>query len=249
MVKVNEAKINFVETEKVELEGFTLIEGFPGMGLVGTIGAKYIAEKLKFKEIGHIDANIFIPIIRIHKGVPIYPSRIYANEKQKLVVIISEQIIPRYYTEAMAKAVCEWIQAKKIKRLISLEVINAGEEVNEKVYGIAANEKSKDLIAKFKISPVNEGITTGITSLMLLNLKTRGIEAISILGNVHMQADYKAAAAVIEKLNDILGLDIPVEPLLKEAEDTEKELLKHLQEMKKASDTVQKLEQQTPMYT
>jgi len=37
----------------------------------------------KFEEIGFIDANIFIPIIRIHDGIPVNPSRIYVHREKK----------------------------------------------------------------------------------------------------------------------------------------------------------------------
>ena len=44
--------LEFVELQKTSLDGYTLIEGFPGMGLVGTIAAKYIVEKLNYEYIG-----------------------------------------------------------------------------------------------------------------------------------------------------------------------------------------------------
>lgn len=243
-------KIDFVEKVPVNFSGYTLIEGFPGMGLVGTIGAKYLAEKMKFEEIGFIDTNIFIPIIRIHEGTPVNPSRIYINREKKLAIVISEQIIPKYYTEKMAKAIVEWIEENNFARLISLEGINAGEKGQGKIYGIASNPKSLELLKKFNVQPIKEGITTGITSLILLQLKKdENFEAISLLGNVNLQADYKAAATILKKLSELLELKIDTDPLLSEAKKTEKELIKHFQELKKTSDKVEKFEGHTPMYT
>ncbi len=242
-------EVNFTETTQKDLSGYTLIEGFPGMGLVGTIASKYLVERLKFREIGHMDANVFVPIIRIHKGFPVYPSRIYVNEEKKLVVLISEQIIPRQFTEKVAKAVVKWINEKKIGKVISLAGINTGEPKTEKVYGIAANDESRKEMEKHNVEIIDEGITTGITALILLELRKTRFNAFSILGNVNLQADYKAAAALIEKLNGILGLKIKTEPLMKEAQQTEKDLLKQLEQLKKTHSTVQKFEEQTPMYT
>jgi uncharacterized protein len=244
-----EVSINFVELKEMDLNGFTLIEGFPGMGLVGTISAKYIVDRLKFEEIGHIDANIFIPIIRIHKGYPIFPSRIYASKKHKLVVIISEQIIPRFYTEKFAKDIVKWVKSKGIKKVISLAGIHTDNPQSDQVYGIVSNAQAKKELEKHNIELIDEGITTGITALILLELRKTNIPAFSILGNVNLQADYKAAATLIKTLNEILGLNIKVELLLKEARETEQELLKQLEELKKADTKVQKFEDQTPMYT
>ena len=90
-----EPSIEFVEYKKTDLSGYTLIEGFPGLGLVGTIAVKYLVERLKFEPVGHIETNFFVPIISIRNGLPVYPSRIFINRKRKLVAIISEQIIPK----------------------------------------------------------------------------------------------------------------------------------------------------------
>ena len=49
VMEKEEMRINFVEKVPINFSGYTLIEGFPGMGLVGTIGAKYLAEKMKFE--------------------------------------------------------------------------------------------------------------------------------------------------------------------------------------------------------
>lgn len=85
---------------------------------------------------------------------------------------------------------------------------------------------------------------------MLLKLRESKIMAYSILSSVTMGADYKASANIIKKLNEILGLKIEVDPLLKEAKVVEKALLKHLQDMKKAdADVTKKIEPHVPMYT
>ena len=145
--------VRFVEKRPLNLKGFTLIEGFPGMGLVGTISAKYLAEKLGFKEAGFVDSAVFVPIIRVHNGLPVHPSRIYVNQKRKLVLLISEQIIPQLFTERLAKAVVGWIKQKKIATVISLSGIRAlpSKEGKEIVYGIASDEASKKMLKKFKV--------------------------------------------------------------------------------------------------
>ena len=100
-------EVKIVESEPLSLEGFTLIEGFPGMGLVGTIAAKYLVEKMPFKEVGFLHSDSFMPIIRIHNGIPVQPSRIYVNEEAKLVVLISEQVIQKQHTQIVAEAIVD----------------------------------------------------------------------------------------------------------------------------------------------
>lgn len=246
--------IKFVEFKKVDLKGFTLVEGFPGMGLVGTICAKYIVDKMGFEQIGYIDSGMFVPIIRIHDGLPVFPSRIYFNKKMKLVVLVSEQVIPQNHTAKLAKAVVRWIEEKKINKIISLSGINAapsGEHTSD-IYGIASNAKTKKTLKDNGVEIIKEGITTGVTALILLELMNKKIDAYSLMGNVESAADYKAAAAVMRKLSSILKFKIDVGPLMKEAKDVEQSLIKHMKNIRTTDAQVKELELSTghtPMYT
>ncbi len=239
-----------VELKSTNLGDYTLIEGFPGMGLIGTIGAKYLIERLKFREHGYIDSDIFVPVIRIHEGMPVNPSRIYVSDKHKLVVLISEQIIPKAYTTKLAKAVVDWVQKKKIKRIISLSGIHTEPDGKANmIYGIATSDKTKALLKQYGVEVIEDGITTGVTAMILLMLKNSSVEAFSIMGNVNVAADYKASAELVKKLNEILGLNIDVSPLLKEAQDTERELVQQLERMKEAHENSEKFEGKPPLIT
>jgi uncharacterized protein len=245
--------VNFVEKKPLNLDGYTLIEGFPGMGLVGTIAVKYLSEKLECKEAGYLESEYFVPIIRVHNGLPVHPSRIYVSDRHKVVLLVSEQIVPQVYTERLSNSIVDWIQKKKIKRIISLSGIRALPEKagKEIVYGIASDEGSKKMLNKYNVEVIKEGITSGITALMMLEFKDRALEAFSLLGNVQIAADYKASAALIEKLNEMFSFNIDTAPLKKEAKETEKALLEHLKQLKQLSTSAKKLEPgpQTPMYT
>lgn len=248
------AEINFIERKKVDLKDYTLIEGFPGMGLVGTICAKYIVEKLNFDEIGYIESDMFVPILRVHDGMPVYPSRIYVNSEKKLAVLISEQVIPQMYTAKFAKSVVEWIELKGISRVISIAGIraqaSADQPVNKQIiYGIVANSESKVDLKEHGVEIIKEGITTGVNALILLELEKKNILAFSLLSNVDIAADYTGAAELVKKLNEILGLNLDIKPLMKEAKQTEQMLLQNIKDLKKTHGTVKKFEDSVPMYT
>jgi len=197
--------------------------------------------------IGYVDSDIFLPVVRIHEGLPVRPARIYADKKNKVAVLISEQVISKQFTYLVAKKTADWIKEKGISELISLSGVHAADnEQKAIIYGIAANEKSKELLKQYKLMEIGEGITTGITALILLELRNSKINAISILGNVQVSADYKASAEVLKKLNEILGLNLNVEPLLEEARETEKQLLSQLQKLKDTKDNSDKFETKTP---
>jgi uncharacterized protein len=244
-----EVKIN--ELSNLNLSGYTLIEGFPGLGLVGTICAKHLIEKLKMKKHGYINSDIFVPIIRIREGKPVHPSRIFLSKKEKLVVVISEQIIPKQFTDDFARALVEWIKKKKFKQVISLNGLTAPQKTKE-IYGYSSNDASKNYLKKYKVKLIEEGITTGISALMMLEMKNIKINGVSLLAPVNLQADYEAAANLMTKLNELFKFNLDVKPLLEEAKKVEAELSNYMQKLKAMQETQQGKNEktiQTPTFT
>lgn len=239
--------VEFVETKKINLKGFTLIEGFPDLGLAGTIGARYLIEKLKFEQIGYLDSRLFSPIIRIQNGIPMHPVRIYADKKNKIIVVIAEQIISNQISPIVAKSLIEWIKKKGIKRVIATSGIRIPQ--GKSVYAFASNEKSKKRIKTNKIELIDSGISSGVTALLMLYLKDNNIEAFCLMGNARNNADYEAAAQIVKAFCTLLNVKIDVTPLLAEAKKLESAILQHLEKMedKKESPEIQKID--TPMYT
>jgi uncharacterized protein len=251
MAEKKEKIVEIIETKSVNLKGYTLIEGFPGLGLSGTIGAKYIVEKLKFEQFGHIDSKFFMPVIRIQNGIPMHPVRLYADKKSKIAVVLAEQIISHELSGVIAKELVDWIKSKGISTVISTSGINTAEPIN--VYAFASNEKSKEIIKKNNIKLIETGITSGVTAMMLLYLKDNKINAFCILGNTKSNADYRAAAELIKTISTLTKLKIDVKPLLKEAKVMEDALLNHLKtlETEKANEEnlITTSSSKPPMYT
>ncbi len=77
-----------------DLKGYTVIETFPGVGLVGPMAGSYIIEKLAMEPIGYIVSEGFPPIASIHNSTPMHPARIYKSQKYKLLIFLSEFAIP-----------------------------------------------------------------------------------------------------------------------------------------------------------
>ncbi len=239
--------IEFVETKKTNLKGFTLIEGFPDLGLAGTIGTRYLIEKLNFEQIGYIDSRLFSPIIRIQNGVPMHPVRLYASKKHKVVIVIAEQIISNNIASPVAKGLVEWVRKKGIKRVISTSGIRVPD--GKPIYAFASNESSKKAIKKHKLELIDSGISSGVTALLMLFLKDNHIEAFCLMGNAKNNADYESAAEIVKAFCVLIGVKLDVTPLLDEAKKLEGAIIKHLQDLedKKQSPEIQKID--TPMYT
>ncbi|MEK6959158.1 MAG: PAC2 family protein [archaeon] len=240
-----EKLIQFIETKNTPLKGYTLIEGFPDIGLAGTIGSRYLVEKLKFEQIGYVHSRVLLPIIRINDGMPVHPIRIYASKKHKMAIVIAEQIIENILAAPMADELVLWIKKKGISRVISTSGVRILD--GKSVYAFASNESSKKIIKKNNIDIINEGITSGVTALLMLKLKDNNIEAFCLLGNAKNNADYNAAAEVVKTICLITKTTLDVKPLLEEAKKLEEAIVKHLKTIESTTKEA-KPDSSTPMY-
>jgi uncharacterized protein len=235
-------KIDIVELEKKpDFKGYTLIKGFPGPGLIGIICTKFLAEKLKMQVFAYIDSDVFMPIVRIHEGKPEHPARFYLDEKNKLIVLVVEQAIPKDAIYWFAKKIADWTRKKGISKIISLSGM---QKAKANILGIGANNKSVDFLKKNGIELIQDGITTGISAILLDMFEEKDVILINLLAPAEIETDYTAASENIKVLAKMLGLEIETAPLIEEAKKIKKELDKH---MKEFGSTVSE-EEQSRMY-
>ena len=64
----------------------TIIEGFPGFGLVGTITTEFLLEHLKAELIGNFMFEEMPTIVAIHDSKLVHPMGIYHDKKYNLLI-------------------------------------------------------------------------------------------------------------------------------------------------------------------
>ena len=64
-----------------------ILEGFPGIGLVGTITTEYLIEFLHAEQIGRIHIEEASPMVAIHDTKVVDPIGIYYVKKYNLVIL------------------------------------------------------------------------------------------------------------------------------------------------------------------
>ena len=230
------SSIKIHELTKTDLKGSVLIDGFPGVGLVGTIVANFLINNLKLKQIGIIDSETFPPISVIKEGEPHNPLRLYSGEQvcndgtcNQVVVCVSEFTPPSEITKDLVCALLEWAEKKGCTRIISAEGFTSGPkeegETNE-VYGITSTESSRPWIENAKVRPFKYGTIGGITGVLLNEGKIRKLNVLGLLAEVSKDVpDARAAANVIKAIDELLlAINLDTEPLIEEAKALEKEL-------------------------
>ncbi|HUB92853.1 MAG TPA: PAC2 family protein [Candidatus Saccharimonadales bacterium] len=215
------------------LKGYTLLEAFPGVGLVGAMAGSYIIEKLKMEDIGRIESDYFPPISAIHGAVPMFPARIYKSEEMKLILFMAEFAIPAQLIYQLSQEMLSFARKYGISRIVSVGGLPS-QKPSTKIYVVSSEPSVSKSAAKLGILPIQDGLIAGVSASLLTYSREYGIPTMDILVEVNPQlVDPKYAELAITGLNKLLEIEIDLSELHKEAALVEariKEMIKKLKD-------------------
>ncbi|MEN2974090.1 MAG: PAC2 family protein [Candidatus Caldarchaeales archaeon] len=235
--------VEIVEVEPTIGEGFIIVEGFPDVGLVGTIAASFLADRLQMKEIGHIESDALPPIISVKNGKVLDLVRLY--RKNNLIVIVSEIPIPSPIIRPISQKIVEWAISKNAKIIISLTGMPEPARIDidvPKVYVLGSNQKvSEDALKIEGAEAFTDGYIAGIKGMILRESIKRDFNALLILSQSHFNyPDPGSAAETLKYLSKLLSISIDVRPLLESAEELKLRLRDLMRRTSQAMQDVQK---------
>lgn len=211
------------ERKRVE-QGSPVIEGLPEVGLVGTIVTSYIASQFNGEALGYIEISDLPPIVTVLDSKILEPCRMYkvsVNSRQ-LVLVYSDVPVPPRGMWGMANSITEIASSTK-SPIISVGGIPEPDRLDiekPKVY-VLSNDAELFRMAEATgyVQRFENGYLTGVKAAILKSAAKRDVKVLLALVQSHMNyPDPGAAAEVVTFLNKLLGVAIPLEPLLEQAE-------------------------------
>ena len=222
-------------------KGVTVIEGFPGIGLVGTIATGFLIDHLKCEKIGNyfFETPHTPSMIAIHECKLVDPVGVYYNKKYNLVIIhaITSATGLEWEAADLILDVCKELEAKE---LITIEGVGSAEAPAKESQAFYF---TKDIATSKRLDTLghkclNEGIIVGSTAAILLKSP---FKTTCMFAETHTKMpDSKAAAKIIKLIDDYLRLKVNPKPLLKQAEEFEKKLKQIVTQGEKAQQLKQK---------
>ena len=235
-----------INTKPLSLENPIIVEGFPGIGLVGNIASQHLIDELEMEYIGSVESKYFPPIAVLFNGIINMPVRIYESKEHNILTVISDIPIHPTISYEVSKVLMDWSQSVNVKEIVSIAGI-ATMSSEEKVFGAATDDdmlnRIKDHVEIFQV-----GTISGISGSVMTECFMRNVPAMSLLGETNSpNPDPRAAASVIKVLNLIYDLTIDTDNLMEQAEQIEIELQK-LAEQVKTSEEGEQPRREFPMY-
>ena len=209
--------------KQIDFSGCTFIEGFPGAGLVGPMAISYIVNKLSMDYVGYVDSELLPPLVSIHNDMPLPPVRLYYSKKYKMAALFAETSPNKEASiYHIADSLHEFIKENKFSMTISLSGVPVEKPDGDSVFGIVSLPKLSKTLDDAGIKKIGEGVATGISACLIMRAAIDSTSDINLLVQVNPEMiDPKYAELAIEKMNKILGIDIDVGELDKEAKEVE----------------------------
>ena|SRR3989338_659052 len=212
----------------------TIIEGFPGFGLIGTIATEFLMEHLETEKIGIVEMDEIPAMIAIHQNKVIEPISIHYNKEYNMVLIHAINI-GKDLGWKVADVVADLAKQLTAKEIISLEGVGSPNPNAGRVFFYATEDGKVSKKLSGIAAPLSEGIIVGVTGALLARSINIPIVALFAEAKSTMP-DSKAAAEIIKVLDAYAGLKVDPKPLLKQAEMFEKKLQGILQNSKDAEE-------------
>lgn len=207
----------------------TLILGFAGIGLIGPIVANQLIEQIPdMKEIGFVTSELLPPIAVFYQGVLKHPFRIVYSPKHNLIVGVCEVPfqIPSAYND-LSKTICNWALSEDVrtKEIVIFQGIPKRGIIDDFPVYYAAEQDMMGKLESFGLEKVEKGIIVGPEATILNEALTNRLCAYALFTPVLEIPTPEGAAAIIETLNDIYGLEVATEELIEEGKEIKSKML------------------------
>ena len=111
-----------ITTDPISLENPIIIEGFPGIGLVGNIASQHLIDELEMEYVGTIESKYFPPIAVLFNGMINMPVRIYESKTHNILTVISDIPIHPTISYEVSKVLIDWAQSLNVKELSLIHI-------------------------------------------------------------------------------------------------------------------------------
>jgi hypothetical protein len=219
------------EHVKVELDNPTLIEGLPGLGLVGKIATRYLIKRLKAERFAYLYSPHFPYFVLVGRKGSVRLLRgtfyFWKNKKGKNDIMLftgdsQAQTIEGQYE--ISSSILDFAKQHNVNTIVTLGGYRMEAENKPKVIAAATNPKllNRALQSGAIVSPLGSPVV-GTAGLILGLAHFKKIDALCLLSETRgYLPDPKAAKSVLEVLQALLNIDVDLAGLDEEISKAEK---------------------------
>lgn len=225
--------------ETVSLDSPVLVEGFPGVGLVGKMAVDQLIDVFEMDHYANVHCRSIPPVAtyrtETHKLAT--PVRLYVDADRDLLALQSDVPIGPEAATEFGDCVAGWFDETE---LLPLYLSGLPRQVDSEpaLYGVASGGASDRLIDAEIDVPAGMGLISGPTGALLAHAIEHDIAAIGLIVESNPQLpDPVAAQRVIDGgIEPIAGVSVPTEELSTRAEKIQEARAQLIQRMQQSTD-------------
>jgi len=225
-----------VLAEGIELDEPTMVEGLPGVGLVGKIAADQLVEELELTHYANVHCESLPPVVTYGDDDPDLrtPVRLYADDDGGLLVLQSDVPVSPAAATEFADCIGDWFTDVGVTPICLSGLPREEKSTPPALYGVAAGDGS-ELLADLDVDrPAEGGLISGPTGALLAHAVERGTTAVGLVVESNRKFPDPESARVLLKrgIGPLLGVDAPVSSLVDHAteiQEAKEELARRMQ--------------------
>ena len=231
--------------EDLDLEDPMLVEGFPGVGLVGKIAVDHLVDALDMTHYATCHCEGLPEVAVYHEGEADVTGavRIYADPERDLLALQSDVPVSPEAAGEFAGCVTGWLVEQDALALY-LSGIPTDPNGERALYGVATGDAGHLLDTHDIAPPVERGAISGPTGALMYESSCRELDSVGLIVEAASQFPDPAAAKVLleDGIERLTGVKVEVETLVEQAEEIRTARKKLAQQMQQASEESSKAE-------
>lgn len=228
-----------VHDESVSFEEPFLVEGLPGLGLVGKIATDHIVRELEMTHYASVHCEGLPRIGVYHQDDDELkpPVRLYADPDHDLLALQSEVPVSGSAAPEFAVCVSSWLEDEGVTP-IYLSGRPAEKESFPELYGVATGDSRRHLDDAGIVPPRETGFISGPTGALLNRAAEIDLDSVGLVVESNPQfPDPEAGRALIKNgITPITGVEVDVDSLVEQAEEIREQREQLAQRMGQAED-------------
>jgi len=225
--------------ETVSLDSPVLVEGFPGVGLVGKMAVDHLIDVFEMDQYANVYCASIPPVAtyRHETHELATPVRLYVDADRDLLALQSDVPIGPEAATEFGDCVAGWFDEMDVLPLY-LSGLPRQVDGEPALYGVASGGATDRLVEAEIDTPAGMGLISGPTGALLAHALEDDTDAVGLIVESNPQLpDPVAARKVIEDgIEPLAGVSVPTDELSTRAEEIEQARAQLIQRMQQSTD-------------
>lgn len=224
----------------VELDAPMLVEGLPGVGLVGKIVADHLIRTFEMDYYAGVHCE-GVPQAAVYRGESSRirpPVRLHADAERNLLVLQSDVPVSPSKATDFAACVTSWLEANDVTPLYLSGLPKDDPEDIGELYGVYTGNGEGLLDEAGIVPPAEGGLVSGPTGALLYHAALSNLDSVGLIAETNPQFPDPEAARIIIKhgIEPIIDIGVETDALVEQAEEIQNAREQLAKQMQRADD-------------